>query len=69
MNLKFSYLAAPITLAAFLGGCNSSAPKTEAAEKKAFLGGPMPKDFMKNMNAAQNAAQKAAQDAARKNGG
>jgi hypothetical protein len=33
-----------LTLLSF--GCSSSSPQATAEEKKAFMGGPMPKDFM-----------------------
>ncbi len=58
-----------MTLLLVAAGCSSSPAKNDAEAVKSFKGGPMPKDFMKNMNSAQDAAKKAAEDAAKKNGG
>ncbi|CAN5635732.1 hypothetical protein BH11ARM2_BH11ARM2_36800 [soil metagenome] len=68
MKKKISvlFISAPILFGAF--GCSSDSPKASEEEKKSFMGGPMPKDFMKQQQAGAAAAQKAAADAAAKNG-
>lgn len=48
---------AALTLVAF--GCSTETPQATAQEKKAFMGGPMPKGFMEK-NAAAMAGPKGA---------
>ena len=66
MNAKLSFVVASVALGIVAAGCSSAPAKTDAEERKAFLGSAMPKGFMKNMGGAQAAGDKAAKDAAAK---
>jgi hypothetical protein len=62
MKNKLSMLALAGTFVIGLVGCSSDSAKPAAEEKKAFMGGPMPKGF-DPMKAGQDAGEKAAAEA------
>ena len=53
--------AVPVLFAAV--GCSTSTPEPTAEQKKSFMGGPMPANFMQQQQAAMKGAQAAAQKA------
>ena len=64
MKTKFLFLIAPLFVVTV--GCSSeTAPSTEQ-DKKNFMGGPMPKDFMKEHGGPAVSGQKAGEDLAAK---
>jgi hypothetical protein len=69
MNAKHFFLIAAVIVGIAVSGCSSEPAKTEAEQKKAFLGSAPPKGYMNNMgggNAAPGGAPQAAQEAAAK---
>lgn len=62
-KIKFSVLLLSLSVALVAAGCSPSTPEPSAAEKKAFLGGPMPKDFMKQHGTTMKGAEEVAQQA------
>jgi len=64
MKTKSLILIAPLFVVA--AGCSSETPQSTEQEKKAFMGGPMPKDFMKEHGAPAASGQKAGEDLAAK---
>ena len=63
MNAKHFFLVSAVIAGIVGAGCSSDPAKTEAAEKKAFLGSAPPKGYMDNMGGG-GGAPKAAQEAA-----
>ena len=64
MNLRLSLLVSSALVALAPAGCDSGPTVQTAAEKKAFLGGPMPKGFMEKQQAGMAKARDAAAKAA-----
>ncbi len=75
MNAKHCLLISAVLVGFGLSGCGADPAKTEAAEKKAFLGSAPPKGYMDKIGgggapqAAQDAAAQAAAKAAAENAG
>jgi len=64
MNAKHFLLVSAVIAGIVGAGCSSDPAKTEAAEKKAFLGSAPPKGYMDKIGGGGGSAPKAAQDAA-----